>query len=61
MKTYEVACPVCRKPHTVQYEFLSSPRSIKATDGRVLPSESCGAHTAEELQEAWRNRSVTPA
>lgn len=55
-KTYEVACPVCRQPHQIEAEFFSSPRSILATDGRVLPSESCGNHTAEELQAAWSKR-----
>lgn len=55
-KTYAVICPVCRVEHVIQANFLSSPRSFTADDGRSLPSTSCGAHTAEELREIWNNR-----
>jgi hypothetical protein len=52
MKEYSCTCPVCRKSHTVQATFLSSPRALMAIDGRVLPAHSCGAHSAAELRAA---------
>jgi hypothetical protein len=53
-RSYDRVCPVCRKTHTVRADFLSSPRHLLAADGRSLPSESCGAHSAEELRRTWR-------
>lgn len=53
MSAYDVACPVCRQPHVVNADFLSSSRSVLATDGRVLPASSCGSHSAAEVRQAW--------
>jgi hypothetical protein len=54
-KTYRCVCPVCRKQHDVEAEFLSSPRSF-VVDGVSYPSYSCGAHTPAELRTAWNAR-----
>lgn len=51
--TYWLTCPVCRVAHAKEYGFLSSPRSLESLDGRVLPAESCGIHSAGELRAAW--------
>lgn len=52
MKFYDCTCPVCRVAHTVHASFLSSPRSLRATDGRLLPSMSCGKHPREQVVAA---------
>jgi hypothetical protein len=52
MKNFECTCPVCRKAHVVQAVTLSSPRSLISTDGRLLPSCSCGEHSREQIVAA---------
>lgn len=55
--TYHCTCPVCGVAHDVAADFMSSPRTIIATNGREGLSHTCGRHTATELQAArWSSK-----